>query len=237
MISKIELLPKDEKPVRAGFYLCNSIFEIMEEAYLDLELEKEFGHPDNRGWMNLFKHWAWSPMVRVAWTISASNYGARFQSFCQRHLNLTIGKAGVEKLGLKPEKSEYKDIPEARAIGREIVCTVGGWLATVSDHPEVLSAATARVNGITGKAPRKPDKKADDVLAAARSLIDEAIRQRPEGAIIRPSESSISGDEHQDSEWYAAAALLEMLWRGVDDEKVLHKTAGDVAEFALLHAA
>lgn len=87
-----------EEEFRAGFYICNSVLQVMESVYLDLRLEQESDHPDNRGWMNFFRHWSWAPMFRVTWTISASNYGARFQSFCERHLNLKIGQIVVDKL-------------------------------------------------------------------------------------------------------------------------------------------
>jgi hypothetical protein len=81
----------DVRRARAGFYLCNEVIQLMEDVYTDLKLEAEFDHPDNRGWMNLFKHWSWSGMFRLTYAISASTYGARFQTFCERHLDLKLG--------------------------------------------------------------------------------------------------------------------------------------------------
>lgn len=81
-------LPTDVHQLRAAFYLCNSIIQLMEDVYNDLDLEIEYDHPDHRGWMNLFRHWSWSGMLRVTWAVSGSGYGARFQSFCERHLGL-----------------------------------------------------------------------------------------------------------------------------------------------------
>jgi hypothetical protein len=86
------MLPKHVWEVRAGFYLCNSLLQIMENVYHDLNLEEQFAHPDNRGWMNLFRHWSWAGMLRVTWAISASMYGARFQRFCRRRLDLAVGQ-------------------------------------------------------------------------------------------------------------------------------------------------
>ncbi len=83
-------LPEDYGQMRAGFYVCNQMIQLMENVYLDLHLEQEFDHPDNRGWMNLFRHWSWSGMFRITFAISASTYGARFQSFCERRLDLGI---------------------------------------------------------------------------------------------------------------------------------------------------
>ena len=94
-------LPRNADELRAGFYFCNSLIQLMEDVYLDLNLEADHSHPDNRGWMNLFRHWAWSGMFRVSWAISASSYGARFQSFCERQLGLSVLKT-VEITEIKP---------------------------------------------------------------------------------------------------------------------------------------
>ena len=88
-------LPSAYGQLREGFYLCNSVMQLMENVYLDLDLETQCEHPDNRGWMNLFRHWAWCNMFRVTWGMSAATYGARFQSFCKRRLGLELGKLEV----------------------------------------------------------------------------------------------------------------------------------------------
>jgi hypothetical protein len=62
----------------------------MENVYLDLNLEFEHDHPDNRGWMNLFMHWAWAGIFQATWAISACTYGAKFQKFCAARLGLDI---------------------------------------------------------------------------------------------------------------------------------------------------
>jgi hypothetical protein len=90
-------LPSTNNEIRKGFYLCNLMIQLMENVYTDMKLEYEHNHPDNRGWMNLFRHWAWSGMFRVTWTISASTYGARFQKFCEKHLDLDLGELIVER--------------------------------------------------------------------------------------------------------------------------------------------
>ena len=95
-------LPESPDAVRAGFYLCNSMIQLMENVYLDLRLEQEYDHPDTRGWMNLFKHWAWSAMFRATWAVCVCTYGARFQVFCKRHLGLTTGE--VEAWPLEPQR-------------------------------------------------------------------------------------------------------------------------------------
>lgn len=81
---------------RQGFYFCNRLIQLMEDVYLDLDLETFYDHPDNRGWINLFRHWSWSPMFQASWTISACTYGIRFQSFCRRMLNLLLGQVTTQ---------------------------------------------------------------------------------------------------------------------------------------------
>jgi hypothetical protein len=88
-------LPKTGADLRAGFYFCTELIQLMENVYLDLNLETEYDHPDNRGWMNLFRHWSWSAMFRVTWSVCAGTFGARFQSFCEAKLDLEVGELTV----------------------------------------------------------------------------------------------------------------------------------------------
>jgi len=90
-------LPDSKDERRAGFYFCNEVIQLMEDAYVDLNLEADHDHPDNRGWMNLFRHWSWSGMFRATWAISASIYGARFQRFCERFLDLRPGDVQIRQ--------------------------------------------------------------------------------------------------------------------------------------------
>ncbi|HEX8984764.1 MAG TPA: patatin-like phospholipase family protein [Bryobacteraceae bacterium] len=89
-------LPTDPTELREGFYFCNSLIQLMEEVYLDLDLEQTADNPDHRGWMNLFRHWAWAGMFRVTWAISSGTYGARFEAFCHRYLRLERGRTTVD---------------------------------------------------------------------------------------------------------------------------------------------
>jgi hypothetical protein len=85
-------LPDDVHALRAAFYLCESIIQLMESVYIDVNLEITYDHPDNRGWMNLFRRFAAAGMLRITWAVSAATYGARFQSFCEHHLGLNDSK-------------------------------------------------------------------------------------------------------------------------------------------------
>jgi hypothetical protein len=87
--------PADSDEFRRGFYLCNRLIQLMECVYLDLNLEGDHAHPDNRGWMNLFRHWSWSPMFRLVWLLSISTYGVRFQTFCEAAFALSCGHVEI----------------------------------------------------------------------------------------------------------------------------------------------
>ena len=102
-------LPAKPEELRAGFYFCNSLIQLMECVYLDLHLDQEQDHPDNRGWMNLFKHWAWSGMLRATWAVSVSTYGARFQTFCRNSLGLDTGEVQVELRGINAPELNFHE--------------------------------------------------------------------------------------------------------------------------------
>jgi hypothetical protein len=106
-------LPAGPDSRRHGFYFCNSLIQLMEDVYLDLDLEHQWAHPDNRGWMNLFRHWSWSGMFQVTWAICASTYGLRFQRFCSRRLDLNgIYRLKVKELTKSRDRSSPIEVEE-----------------------------------------------------------------------------------------------------------------------------
>lgn len=88
-------LPAYDEQRRSGFYVCREIAQLMECVYQDLNLEEQYDHPDSRGWMNMFRHWSWSPMFRATYAITAATMSERFQRFCKRHLDLGLGSMEV----------------------------------------------------------------------------------------------------------------------------------------------
>lgn len=102
--------PADTIRMRTGFYLCNEVIQLMENVYLDLNLEQEYAHPDNYGWMNFFRHWSWSAMFRATWAVSACTYGARFQTFCQNQLDLKLGTLGIDRPKLFRKVDTLEDL-------------------------------------------------------------------------------------------------------------------------------
>jgi hypothetical protein len=83
---------------------------------LDLDFESEWGHPDNSGWLNLFRHWTWSSMFRVTWTIIAATYGGRFRAFCRQRLGLELGSVDVRSLVGANEQRDLTAILEASGL-------------------------------------------------------------------------------------------------------------------------
>jgi predicted acylesterase/phospholipase RssA len=90
-------LPVKMEELRAGFYFSLNLLELMQDIYLDLNLDEEWEHPDNRGWMNLFKHFSWVGMLRATYGVVRSNFGARFQRFCDVHLALPEGTIEISR--------------------------------------------------------------------------------------------------------------------------------------------
>ncbi|HEX7812983.1 MAG TPA: patatin-like phospholipase family protein [Burkholderiales bacterium] len=102
MVENSLWLPKDPEQLRAGFYFCLNLLELMQDVYLDLNLDEEWQHPDNRGWMNLFKHFAWAGMLRSTYAVVRSNFGSRFQRFCDVRLGLTAGEITIATIPRPP---------------------------------------------------------------------------------------------------------------------------------------
>ena len=70
----------------------------MEDVFLDFDLDQHYDHIDNRGWMNLFQHWAWSGMLCATWAMTGSTFDPRFQRFCWTRLDLRPGRPSVAGL-------------------------------------------------------------------------------------------------------------------------------------------
>jgi hypothetical protein len=86
------LFPGASTGSRGGLYLAQSILQLMENVYLDLNLETKWEHPDNQGWQVLFKRWTKADFVREAYRVSGDTYGSRFRYFCETQLELPRGK-------------------------------------------------------------------------------------------------------------------------------------------------
>ena len=124
---------------RACFYFCQEVMQLMESVYHDLQLEQFWNHPDNRGWMNLFRYWSWSPMFRIAWGMSSPTYGTRFVTFCETRLGL-------------PALPDLVEVREASPSGGQTWAEFCGALAGVGaiNHVE-RDVLTSPALGIAGR--------------------------------------------------------------------------------------
>ena len=73
---------------RAVYYLCNQILQLMENVYLDLDLESTWEHPDNAGWRATFQDWVRRPVLRRTWALNHPGFGIRFRFFCLSRLGM-----------------------------------------------------------------------------------------------------------------------------------------------------
>ena len=232
-----EQLPTSEAQLRAGFYICNSVLQLFEDAYVDLQLEDEFDHPDNRGWMNFFRHWSWVPMLRATWTICASNYGARFQSFCERHLDLTIGMTivpvpvalGKERLIDSEGTIAWDDAVDP--LADEIANAIWIWVKGLPMGSEIVSRAALRVSILAPGSDRDPGNSEEDAMLDAQQLVCRELSARAKQPIANKS----AGE--RDEEWHAAARLLEMCRRKDVKHEVKVQEAKTIAQRSRLYGA
>src|SRR5438445_256662 len=81
--------PPTPAQLASAFYYYSQVIQLMENVFLDLQLDNTWDHPDNASWQNLFKRWADSATFHSVWTESKMTYGIRFRQFCQRFLGLS----------------------------------------------------------------------------------------------------------------------------------------------------
>lgn len=77
---------KAAPPARSERYIIQQMLQLMENVFLDLDLAHHAEHPDNAGWMRLFKIWRKSTAVQQVWTATQSTYGERFKTFWNEQL-------------------------------------------------------------------------------------------------------------------------------------------------------
>jgi hypothetical protein len=80
----------------AELHLTSQLLQIMENAWLVLQLEKYFRHPMNSGWRAVFRLWAGSEPFRRHWTTLYPEYGKTFVKFCHRELDLPYAEERLE---------------------------------------------------------------------------------------------------------------------------------------------
>jgi len=78
----------DETEEPKVFLFLSSVIQLMENIYLDLELEANADHPHCAGWIQIFQAWAEAPLFLRAWQRYSWSYGRNFRRFCSRRFGL-----------------------------------------------------------------------------------------------------------------------------------------------------
>ncbi|MCX6590723.1 MAG: patatin-like phospholipase family protein [Acidobacteria bacterium] len=76
----------DGREYQESFFFCQRLLQLMEDVYLDLQLETNFDHLSCQGWMEQFREWAASEMMMRVYGATRQTFGAPFQSFYVRRL-------------------------------------------------------------------------------------------------------------------------------------------------------
>ena len=79
-------IPETDKP--KVFLFLSSVIQLMENIYIDLDLESNADHPHNAGWIQIFQAWAQSEIFRQSWNRYGWSYGRNFRRFCARRFGL-----------------------------------------------------------------------------------------------------------------------------------------------------
>jgi hypothetical protein len=86
------------------------VLQLMEDAWVQCDLDVQWNHPLNLGWMNVFARWATAPTFQMWWPVLSPMYGSGFLRFMHERFpvldTLTRGK-GVIVL----HKAEGQSVP------------------------------------------------------------------------------------------------------------------------------
>lgn len=126
-----------EEAFRRVFHVCRLQMQLMESAYLQLELDRPRNrdHYLNRGWMNLFRRWAHAPFFRHAWAVSQGTFSLGFQRFCEESLRLgsemTWHRESWANLSAR-ERSYLRDLKLDRFVAGEGTEGYEIWMADLA---------------------------------------------------------------------------------------------------------
>jgi Patatin-like phospholipase len=80
------VIAEQDKP--KAFLFLSSVIQLMENIYIDLELEANADHPHCAGWIQIFQAWSEKPLFQQAWHRYSWSYGRNFRWFCNRRFGL-----------------------------------------------------------------------------------------------------------------------------------------------------
>jgi hypothetical protein len=90
---------------QAELHVITQMLQVMENAWLSLNLDVHYAHPLNRVWMDVFHRWTSAATVRRHWPILRSEFARGFVSFCEKQMRLGVVEGvviEVNKVKLTP---------------------------------------------------------------------------------------------------------------------------------------
>jgi len=171
--------PPNKREMR---YLCTSFLQLMENVFLDLNLEdpKQLNHPHNAGWLQLFRDWAATEAFRDAWEVAGKTYGKRFQKFYE----LLIRQETSQLKGIwKPAGLEDHVIPNLTHVQIAIdkAYAIGGKVTAAGNDRKMINPVynrteiTFSLQASDGGLPKFRMRLADDGVTAV--LTNDGVDQ------------------------------------------------------------
>lgn len=69
-------------------HATSHMLQVMENAWLTLNLDTYHDHPLNTGWISVFERWSQSDLVRKYWPVLRGEYSQSFVRYCEQQLSL-----------------------------------------------------------------------------------------------------------------------------------------------------
>jgi hypothetical protein len=91
----------------AELHLLLQMLQVVENAYLSLNLEKYYAHPLNRGWMDVFHRWTNAETFRKHWPTLRSEFARDFVRFCEGQMR----KGEVTGIALPLDRQRIENLP------------------------------------------------------------------------------------------------------------------------------
>ena len=75
-------------------FILMRVLQIMEDAWVGADLDENWAHPVNSGWMSYFQRWASCPSFRFWWPILRPIYSDGFRNFVRERFELRLQRTG-----------------------------------------------------------------------------------------------------------------------------------------------
>jgi hypothetical protein len=87
---------------RAELHVIAQMLQVMENAWLSLNLDAHYAHPLNRGWMGVFHRWTNAATVRARWPLLRAELARGFVNFCEKQM--LVGEVAARVVRLDPSE-------------------------------------------------------------------------------------------------------------------------------------